>query len=109
MNVGSEDDLFCHGVALVPPLLVDVDVTDALHLFDELVDLDAVRYVEEQVKLLAPLDLDPRLACVINDGLDDVVLLDLPHLRNGSLLLFLGGRSGSGLDVGHGILRVWRA
>ena len=49
VNVGSEDDLFCHGVALVPPLLVDVDVANLLHLVDEFVDCNAVRYVEEQV------------------------------------------------------------
>ena len=49
VNVGSEDDLFCQGVALVPPLLVDVDVANLLHLVDEFVDCNAVRYVEEQV------------------------------------------------------------
>ena len=49
VNVGSEDDLFCHGVALVPPFLVDVDVANLLHLVDEFVDCNAVRYVEEQV------------------------------------------------------------
>ena len=49
VNVGSEDDLFCHWVPLVPPLLVDVDVADFLHLVHELGDAHAFRYVEEQV------------------------------------------------------------
>ena len=49
VNVGSEDDLFCHGVPLVPSFLVDVDVANLLHLVDEFVDCNAVRYVEEQV------------------------------------------------------------
>ena len=49
VNVGSEDDLFCLWVPAVPPFLVDVDVANLLHLVDEFVDCNAVRYVEEQV------------------------------------------------------------
>ena len=49
VNVGSEDDLFCQWVPLVPSFLVDVDVANLLHLVDEFVDCNAVRYVEEQV------------------------------------------------------------
>ena len=58
---------------------------------------------EEEVKLGAPLKLDPGHAVVVNHRLDDVVFLDLPHCGDRGLLLILSGRSSDGVGgVAHG-------
>ena len=62
-----------------------------------------LREHEEEVKLGAPLKLDPGHAVVVNHRLDDVVFLDLPHCGDRGLLLILSGRSSDGVGgVAHG-------
>ena len=78
----SEDKLFSLGPALVPTFLIEVDAANLLHLFDELVDLKALRYVEEEVELVTPRNLHPGFTVLGLDGFDDVVLLDPPDVRD---------------------------
>jgi len=61
-----------------------------------------LRQHEEEVKLRAPLNLDPGHAVFVNDRLDDVVLSDPPVGGDLSLLLLLaGGSDSSGVGLGH--------
>jgi len=70
---------------------------------DQLVLLTMLRQHEEEVKLRAPLKLDPGHTVVVNHRLDDVVFLDLPHCGDLCLLLLLSGGSVDGLvGVAHG-------
>ena len=97
----SEVKLLLHWVALVP--LGSVHVPNLLDLCDQLSFLAMLREHEEEVKLGAPLKLDPGHAVVVNHRLDDVVFLDLPHCGDRGLLLILSGRSSDGVGgVAHG-------
>lgn len=89
------------GIHLHP--LLGVDVTNLLDLLDQLGLLTMLRQREEEVKLRAPLKLDPSHAVVVNHRLDDVVVADLPHGWDGGLCLILAGGSADGLaGFGHG-------
>jgi len=97
----SEVKLLLHWVALVP--LGSVHVPNLLDLFDQLFLLTMLREHEEEVKLRAPLKLDPGHTVFVNHRLNDVVFLDLPHCGDRGLLLFLSGGSCDGAGgVGHG-------
>ena len=62
-----------------------------------------LREHEKEVKLRAPLKLDPGHAVVVNHRLNDVVFLDLPHCGDRGLLLILSGRNSDGVGgVAHG-------
>ena len=90
--------------------LVSVHVSNLLDLCDQLFLLTMLRQHEEEVKLRAPLKLDPGHAVVVNHRLDNVVVLDLPHCGDLCLLLLLAGGSDSGgVGLGHRILLLWRA
>ena len=100
----SEVEFRLVGIHLVP--LVSVHVSNLLDLFDQLSFLAMLGEHEEEVKLWTPLKLDPGHAVIINEGFDDVVVLDLPHCGDLCLLHLLSGRSGDGLgaDVTHRLL-----
>jgi len=83
--------------------LVSVHVSNLLDLCDQLLLLTMLRQHEEEVKLRAPLKLDPGHTVVVNHRLDNVVVLDLPHGWDRGLLLILSGGSVDGLvGLGHG-------
>ena len=103
-----EVQLRLHWVTLVP--LSVVNVPNLLDLLDQLILLTMLRQHKKEVKLGAPLQLDPGHAVVVNHRLDDVVLTDLPHGGDLCLLLLLSGRSDSGgVGFGHRIFLLWRA
>ena len=80
-----------------------VDCTYLLDLCDELLLFAMLRQREEQVQLIAPLDLDPVDTVVVNHRLDDVVVLESPLRRDLSLQLVLTSRNVDGLVVvAHG-------
>ena len=104
----SEVQLRLHWVTLVP--LSVVNVPNLLDLLDQLILLTMLRQHKKEVKLGAPLQLDPGHAVVVNHRLDDVVLTDLPHCGDLCLLLLLSGRNDSGgVGFGHRIFLLWRA
>ena len=97
----SEVQLRLHWVTLVP--LSVVNVPNLLDLLDQLILLTMLRQHEEEVKLRAPLKLDPGHAVVVNHRLDDVIFLDLPHCGDLCLLLLFASRNVDGLVVvAHG-------